>query len=95
MTHDEARIILLEDALIQAYHTMGFLYCCLEEGCKHAYPEQTLDRLKHIEGLVTIPGDELICPHSFPSPGCKGCEDAKRRMDRHYEARKILGLSFD
>ncbi len=93
MTPQEARIILLEDALRQSHHTISFLYGCLEspDTHKHAHPDQTRDRLKAIEELT--PMERESCYHSFDKPGCVACEERKVWRRRHHEARQVLGLS--
>lgn len=89
MTYDEARIILLEAALVQSHHTISFLYGCLEspEWHKHAYPEQTLDRIKHIESLVTIPEG---CYHSLRKGDCPACAATIARNRLYHEALEIV-----
>jgi hypothetical protein len=77
MTREEARIFLLEKALIQSHHTIKFLHGCLIDpiGHKYAYPDQTMDRLKAIEELVTIPSG---CCHSMTKPECPSCIESVR-----------------
>ena len=73
MTTEEAKIILLEAQLRQAYHTITFLHGCLtSDGYKYSYPEQTLHRLKGIEKLLDIInlGSNQYCFHSGHNEDC-------------------------
>jgi len=91
MTKDEARIFLLEEALIQSRHTIHFLHMCLTPGAgySYGYPEQTLQRLEAIDALVTIPKG---CYHSGPRPGreCASCEETLNRHIKRTEANEVL-----
>lgn len=115
MTPDQARIILLEDALIQSYHTISFLHGCLinpspitpiwwnrlmvwvgfwrTKGCRYSYsfPDQTVQGLKAIEQLVTIPES---CLHSIRHPSCPRCAASIERSRLRTRARAVLGISY-
>jgi hypothetical protein len=81
----EDRVFLLEDALIQAQHTVQFLHGCLvnpskgglDGGFSYEYPEHTAQRLEDWAKLVPLPP---MCPHSRYEEGCKSCQ-------WHYENR--------
>lgn len=91
MTRDEARIFLLEEALIQSRHTIYFLHMCLTPGSgySYTYPEQTLQQLAAIDALVDIPKG---CAHGGPRPGreCAACEDTLNRHIKRIEANEVL-----
>ena len=88
MTKDEARIFILEQALIQSYHTISFMHGCLtSDGYKYAYPDQTIDRLNAIEKLVDI---TYGCPHSARKMDCDECRKAIERNRKFHEAQEVL-----
>ena len=97
MTKEEARIIILEDALRQAQWTVEFLHGCLvypdngemKGGYEYAYPEQTLDRLQEWRKLVPLP---KLCNHSYNEIGCESCKNREEERTRLYEAKKVLSL---
>lgn len=97
MTHDKARIILLESALRQAQCTVEFLHHCLipPAGLNYSYqyPEQTIDRLKEWEKLA--PRSELICFHSMRKPDCPACQNSMAEMQLYYEALEALKIPLD
>lgn len=88
---NEEKLFLLEDALVQAQHTVQFLHNCLSHpavkdegqggflGYVYVYPEQTLQHLKEWEKLAPIP---LLCCHSRQMPGCEACKEAHIRRVR-------------
>jgi len=93
----EERIFLLEDALMQAQWTVGFLHNCLVNpdngemngGYSYAYPEQTLRHLEDWAKLVPLPP---LCIHSRPEPGCESCKRGDEHRRRLYEIkRKVEG----
>ncbi|RJQ27064.1 hypothetical protein C4577_01960 [Candidatus Parcubacteria bacterium] len=95
MTKEEARIILLEDALRQAQHTVEFLHNCLlypsdhhmNGGYNYAYPEQTL---KHLEDWNKLAPKEIFCNHSRYEESCKSCVDRVNEYKRLIEAKEII-----
>lgn len=87
-TLDDARIVLLEAELIQAYHTISFLHGCLtSDGYKYMYPEQTIQRLKAIEDLVDITSG---CYHSKFKGNCPTCVAQMNREIKVNRAKEIL-----
>ena len=97
MTKDEARIILLEDALRQAQHTVAFLHGCLTQpdngemkgGYRYAYPEHTQRRLEEWAKLAPpLPS----CFHSGQHLNCESC--IAHGATRYYmrEAKSVLSL---
>jgi hypothetical protein len=89
MTKEEAKIVLLEQELVQAYHTISFLHNCLTHKASYGYPEQTLKRLEDIKELVNIPKG---CAHGGPTLGCKSCTDSLVRWRVRKEAQEVLGI---
>lgn len=92
MNRDEARIVLLEQALDQAIHTIEFMHGCLtEEGYVYAYPEQTEVKLAKFRKLVSI---GPMCVHSFDARKrgieCAGCEAREKYFLARAEAERIL-----
>lgn len=88
MNADQARIVLLEDALEQAQHTVSFLHGCLtSDGYKYAYPEQTIRHLERWEALVPL---RKLCVHSFTAEGCESCAARNERFARIAEAHEVL-----
>ena len=88
MTTDEARLILMEDALVQSYHTISFLHGCLTSpGFSYDYPEQTLQRLKRITDLVGIP---KTCFHSRKHDECESCRESVERRSKVSQAQSVL-----
>ncbi len=84
MKKDQARIIILEDALIEAQHLVEFLHGCLTNPhYKYSYPDQTIRRLEKWNKLVPLPD---LCVHSITKKGCKACVDRNERKMRLYEA---------
>jgi len=91
MTHEEARIVLLEAAMIQSYHTISFLHGCLTSpGFSYDYPEQTSERLKRITDLVKIPKS---CFHSRKHEGCEACVASIDRQQKVSQARACLAIN--
>ena len=83
MSPEQAKIALLEDALIQSYHTISFMHHCLTD-CKnppangayvYTYPEQTIEQLTKIQNLVKIPKG---CIHGRRNADCPNCVDSDR-----------------
>lgn len=99
MTPEEARILILEDALIQSYHTIDFLHNCLVNpsdptktgfrGYSYEYPEQTISRLENIEKIVKIP---IGCYHSRFEASCQSCVNALESRRQLNEAKKVLQI---
>lgn len=89
MTKEEAKIILLEQELVQAYHTINFMHGCLinPTGYKYSYPNQTTKELNEIKKLVNIPRG---CPHSLTSPTCESCQERNKRHQERTDALKLL-----
>lgn len=84
MTPEQARIVLLEDALIQSHHTIEFLHECLtSDGFSYDYPEQTVSRMAAIKALVDIPKG---CHHSKHSFDCDECRARMLRRNLSYLA---------
>jgi hypothetical protein len=98
MTKQEAEIILLKDALVQAQHTVSFLHSCLVNpsngemngGFHYAYPEQTLKRLREWQELAP---DRQPCHHSRRDPDCPCCREAIEEMRLLVEARRVVAES--
>lgn len=90
MSREQARIIILEAELAQAYHTVSFLHSCLtEEGYSYGYPEQTIERLAKWKKMIRIrPG----CIHSHTEPGCKSCKERDEFFMKLFDAKEVLGL---
>jgi hypothetical protein len=91
MTPDQARIVLLEDALRQAQSTVQFLHGCLTSTALHVYryPEHTQ---RDLDKWAALASKRPLCVHSGPQPGCVACEDRLQRHIEIGEARRILGL---
>ena len=88
MTKDQAKIILLENALNEAQNTVEFLHGCLtSSNYSYNYPAQTLSNLKNWYELVP---KSKGCVHSFDRLDCPECQDRKGRSKQLTEARKIL-----
>lgn len=86
MTPEQARIVILEDALIQAYFTISFLHAGLtNEKFKYRHPEQTVGRLVAWSEIVSIP----VCCHSMPQEDCESCQDSARRRKLLCEAKEL------
>ena len=102
MTREEARIVLLEDALEQAQNTVSFMHGCLTDpaddtregfqGYSYAYPEQTLSHLAEWAALVPV---RHYCVHSRHDPDCESCQAHIAKMKRLYEARAVLGIGAE
>jgi hypothetical protein len=90
MTKDEARIVLLEQALFQAISTIEFLDGCLlyPKRYRYSYPKQTQDRLREFEKLVK---PKEFCVHSMTVPDCPGCQQRVLEFIKRDEALKTLG----
>lgn len=85
---EEARIVLLEAALIRSCHTIEFLHGCLtNEEYSYEYPQATRDHLDELAALVDIPEG---CYHSRHHPDCEQCVQSKQRRNLENLARKIL-----
>ena len=91
MTPDQARIVLLEDALVDAQHLVEFLHGCLmDTNYSYAYPQHTQERLDEWRALAKpLRG----CPHSFHRADCPACREHAAWLKRHHEARRVLKLS--
>ena len=92
MTPQEARIFLLECALMQAQHTISFMHGCLTnpEMYKYTYPDQTVDRLKWFETLAKP--DEGCFHSSGAEPGCMECQKATEKRRKYREAMAVLKM---
>ena len=94
MTHEDARLIILEDALIHSYRIIGFLHNCLtEENFSYEYPENTLKYIEYLESLIVIPN---LCHHSYYAPDrgeeCKPCEEREKHRSELKEAKRKTEL---
>lgn len=89
MTREEARIVLLEAALIQSAHTIEFMHGCLTDDSYHySYPDQTEQRLEAIRKLVAIPES---CFHSRMQPEtCERCARSLERRSLRIEAEAVM-----
>ncbi len=88
MTKEEAKIILLEQALFQAILTIEFLdSCLLSPNFYYSHPEQTQDLLKEFKKLVK---KKELCIHSEFVPDCKSCNQRIEERNKREEALKIL-----
>ena len=100
MTPPEARIVLLEDALVDSYNLIDFLHNCLvnpstgtmgqpdfKGGYSYGYPDQTIKRLEKIRQLVDIPS---YCHHSGHNEDCESCQRLKIYRHRLAEAKQTL-----
>lgn len=94
MNKKKARIILLEQAVLEAQYVAQFLHDCLTKpkDCKYAHPEQTLKNLNEWRKLVPPPP---MCVHSGPVEGCRSCEEGHKHRRERTEALKTLGLKDD
>lgn len=89
MTKDQARIVLLEQALAQAISTIEFLDgCLLSPNYHYSYPEQTQDRLR--EFLALVPQSSNFCVHSGFVPNCSSCQKRISNWNKRDEALKVL-----
>ena len=89
MTKEKAKIILLEQSLDDAIHTIEFLEKCilLPDNYVYTFPEQTQMKLKEYRTLVNY---KEICFHSIDNVNCKGCQNRKKEFIKRQEALKIL-----
>lgn len=105
MTEQEARIIVLEDALRQAQNTVEFLHNCLvnpvdetiKTGCKgysYGYPEHTVQELKEWKALCPRVKDIVgrPCFHSMNKEDCESCQMHHKHRVLLYEAKGVLGI---
>lgn len=89
MTDDEARIVLLEDALQQAQNTVEFMHGCLtDKTYKYAYPEMTFSNLAEWGKLAPRPA--MYCAHSRRQLDCPSCQTHVAYMDRKFEAIRVV-----
>ncbi len=90
MTKEEAKIVILEDELVQAIHMIEFLDNCLlhPEGWKYAYPEQTERQLERLHTIVHVPAG---CYHSGHEENCSACKEIRAIQDKVHKAKKVLG----
>lgn len=89
MTVEEARIIVLEDALRQAQNTVNFLHGCLTDPqFSYAYPEMTLSNLEHWSKLAPVPPG---CAHGRHHEDCEPCQAHIARSQQLAEAKGVLG----
>jgi len=89
MTKEEARIILLEQIVIQAQGTVHFLHGCLTDpnNYKYSYPDQTMKRLQEWNKVVPSPS---FCYHSVFVRSCAACQEAKINRKAIVEAKALL-----
>ena len=90
MTKDEARIVLLEDALEQARNTIQFMHGCLTHPQYHyAYPEHTEQMVERINALVP---ERKYCIHSGlrNNEDCESCVQRVTRAILRHEAEQTL-----
>jgi hypothetical protein len=104
MTEQEARIVVLEDALRQAQYTVEFLHNCLMcptdntkkgfQGYSYGYPESTLKHLEEWAAICPTARHEIeLCFHSKYYEDCKCCQIRSEQREQLFEARKVLGMS--
>lgn len=102
MTVQEARIVVLEDALRQAQNTVEFLHNCLVnpvdptkkglQGYSYGYPEHTVQELKEWKALCPRVQDSVRpCYHSMNKKDCPSCQMHHKQRMELFEARKVLG----
>lgn len=93
MTRDEARIVLLEDALDQARSAIEFMDGCLTEPNLYLYehPEQTVRKVNEIGKLVPR---RRTCIHSRLHEGCLACLCLGRRRELHAQALRVMEGDF-
>ena len=89
MTPDQARIVLLEQDLTQALHTIVFLRDCLKGNAKHMYPEHTELLIEHLRRVVP---KRDPCGHSAFNQGCSGCITRHDDFVQAIEAAKVLNI---
>lgn len=89
MTKDQAKIVLLEQALEQSIHTIEFLDGCLRHPIeyKYAYPEETQRELTEFKKLVFV---KPTCIHSMNVPNCESCQDRNKKWEQKIAALKLL-----
>ena len=89
MTKLEARIILLEEAVLQAQSTVRFLHDCLTdpEHNKYMYPEQTE---KHLNNWMHLVEPHHLCPHSVRKMDCGCCDTREKLHAQREQAKKVL-----
>ncbi len=88
MTPDQARIVILEDALIRSYHQLSFLHNCLtDEKFVYDYPEQLFRQLRAISDIIEIPPS---CVHSSFERSCESCQESRVAYERLMRAKKEL-----
>lgn len=98
MTKEEARIVLLEDSLIQAQFVVEFLHNCLinsvEEGGIYKYinPERTEEFLSYWGKIVGEKREP--CFHSMNDVSCEACKERVKYVKRLTEAKKVLNISL-
>lgn len=92
MIKEKARIVLLEDALVQAQNTVTFLHECLTDpkAYRYVYPDQTRKHLKKWNSLVPIPDS---CFHSGPVKECFLCKQSSMRRRKVAEAKATLQIT--
>lgn len=89
MTVEQARLIILEDALRQAQNTVQFLHGCLTTPAvfQYAYPHMTEQHLAQWAALVP-PHDG--CAHSRHHNDCAACVTHRETHLRLREAHAVL-----
>lgn len=90
LDHLQAKITVLESALIQSNHMINFLHNCnTNKIYRYDYPEQTKALLSLIKSLVDIPES---CVHSGGHPECGSCIDREEKYAKLEAAKKLLGI---
>jgi hypothetical protein len=89
MTDEEAKLVLLEQALEQAISTIEFLNGCLLEPTQYnyAYPEQTQQKLTEFKKLIVI---NPRCIHSMYVSECESCQSRSKKWEQKEAAVNIL-----
>lgn len=88
MTPEQARILILEDALEQAQNVVSFMHGCLTDpGYSYEYPEQTSRHLERWGQLVPV---RRYCVHSVHKRDCPSCQEHLIKMGLLAEAERVL-----
>lgn len=91
MTEQEARLVMLTQAVQQAQHKIEFMHGCLTaENFEYAYPEMTASFLAHLAELAP---KQPMCVHSKTERGCPGCEARLEAWRLRGEAERVLAAS--
>lgn len=96
MTAEEAKIVLLEDGLIQAQSIIEFLHNCVVNSTdkggvySYIYPERTQDFLDYWGKIVK--DDRSTCHHSGHDATCEACKKRVEYVKRLTKAKNILNI---